>query len=89
MIETHSLIKSFGAKRALDDVTVTLPAGTVTALLGLNGAGKTTLLRLIAGLDRPGSTDVVVGHFRPGRAGQSPPRVSSAMAIRACGLWNP
>ena len=36
-----------------------------------------------------GSTDVVVGHFRPGRAGQSPPRVSSAMAIRACGLWNP
>ena len=36
-----------------------------------------------------GSTDVVVGHFRPGSAGQRPPRVSMAMAIRASGLWNP
>ncbi len=65
MIETHSLIKSFGAKRALDDVTVTLPAGTVTALLGLNGAGKTTLLRLIAGLDRPDGGTVTVCGRKP------------------------
>ena len=36
-----------------------------------------------------GSTDVVVGHFRPGSGGQRPPRVSSAMAISASGLWNP
>jgi len=36
-----------------------------------------------------GSTDVVVGHFRPGSAGQRPPRVSMAMAISASGLWNP
>ena len=34
-----------------------------------------------------GSTDVVVGHFRPGSAGQRPPRVSMAMPIRASGLW--
>ena len=36
---------------------------------------------------REGSTDVVVGHFRPGSAGQRPPRVSMAMPIRASGLW--
>jgi ABC-2 type transport system ATP-binding protein len=60
MIETHSLTKSFGTYRALDDVTLTFPAGTVTALLGLNGAGKTTLLRLIAGLDRPDRGEVTV-----------------------------
>ena len=36
-----------------------------------------------------GSTDVVVGHFRPGSAGQRPPRVSMAMAMSASGLWNP
>jgi hypothetical protein len=34
-----------------------------------------------------GSTDVVVGHFRFGSAGQRPPRVSMAMPIRASGLW--
>ena len=36
-----------------------------------------------------GSTDVVVGHFRPGSGGQRPPRVSMAMAMSASGLWNP
>ena len=41
------------------------------------------------GVTREGSTDVVVGHFRPGSGGQRPPRVSSAMAISASGLWNP
>ena len=37
--------------------------------------------------EQSGSTDVVVGHFRPGSAGQRPPRVSMAMPIRASGLW--
>jgi ABC-2 type transport system ATP-binding protein len=65
MIETRSLTKSFGVYQALDDVTVTFPAGTVTALLGLNGAGKTTLLRLIAGLDRPDSGEITVSDRAP------------------------
>lgn len=65
MIETHGLTKSFGPHRALDDVTVTFPAGAVTALLGLNGAGKTTLLRLIAGLDRPDGGAVTVSGRTP------------------------
>ncbi|QZT64037.1 ABC transporter ATP-binding protein [Mycolicibacterium austroafricanum] len=65
MIETHRMAKSFGSKRALDDVTVTFPAGAVTALLGLNGAGKTTLLRLIAGLDRPDGGTVTVSGRAP------------------------
>ena len=65
MIETHCLAKSFGGNRALDDITVTLPAGAVTALLGLNGAGKTTLLRLIAGLDRPDTGRVTVDGRTP------------------------
>lgn len=53
MIEIVGLTKEFGTRRAVDNVTVDFPAGSVTALLGLNGAGKTTLLRLIAGLDTP------------------------------------
>ena len=57
--------KLFGRFAALHDLSVTLPAGRIYALLGENGAGKTTLLRIIAGLSRPtrgsvrilGSTD--------------------------------
>lgn len=60
MIQTLGLTKSFGRRRAVDDVTVDFSAGSVTALLGLNGAGKTTLLRLIAGLDRPDRGRVTV-----------------------------
>lgn len=60
MIQTRGLTRAFGDRRAIDDVTVDFPEGSVTALLGLNGAGKTTLLRLIAGLDRPDDGAVTV-----------------------------
>ena len=67
MIEVVGLTKSFGSHRALDDVTITFPAGSVTALLGLNGAGKTTLLRLLAGLIRPDDGSIAVCGRRPGQ----------------------
>lgn len=47
------LSKRFGAVRALDDVDVAVPAGSLTALLGPSGCGKTTLLRTIAGFEIP------------------------------------
>lgn len=65
MIEIVGLTKAFGSGCAVNDVTATFPAGSVTALLGLNGAGKTTLLRLIAGLDRPDRGTVTVSGRRP------------------------
>ncbi len=67
MIEVLGLSKSFGSHRAVDDVTLTFPAGSVTALLGLNGAGKTTLLRLLAGLTRPDRGTIAVCGRRPGQ----------------------
>jgi ABC-2 type transport system ATP-binding protein len=53
MIEIERLSKRFGATRAIDDISLTVPAGAVTTVLGLNGAGKSTLLRLIAGFEQP------------------------------------
>jgi len=48
MIEAVGISKSYGAVRALDDVTITVPRGTVLGLLGHNGAGKTTLVDILA-----------------------------------------
>ena len=52
MLEVRDLSASYGAVRALRDVSFTAPTGEVTAVLGANGAGKTTLLRTITGLVR-------------------------------------
>jgi ABC-2 type transport system ATP-binding protein len=52
-IEVHGLRKSYGDKTVLDDVDLTVSAGTVTALLGPNGAGKTTTVHILSTLVRP------------------------------------
>jgi len=61
-IEVHGLRKSYGEKIVLDDVDLTVTAGTVTALLGPNGAGKTTTVHILSTLLRPdGGTALVNG----------------------------
>jgi ABC-2 type transport system ATP-binding protein len=52
-IETVGLTKSYGAKRALDGVSMAVEAGSVFGFLGPNGAGKTTMVRLLTGLAHP------------------------------------
>jgi sulfate transport system ATP-binding protein len=53
VIEARDIVKRFGDFTALDGVSVDVPAGSLTALLGPSGSGKSTLLRVIAGLERP------------------------------------
>lgn len=50
VVEIRGLSRRFGAKTALDDITLTIPAGTVLGLVGRNGAGKTTFIRHVLGL---------------------------------------
>lgn len=55
LLEAAALTRAFGARRAVDGVTLALASGEALALFGPNGAGKTTLLRLLAGLLKPGT----------------------------------
>jgi len=55
MIAVRDVTKRFGDFVALDDVTVEVPDGSLTALLGPSGSGKSSLLRIIAGLEQPDS----------------------------------
>ena len=59
-ILVESISKRFGDAVALDDVSLEVPSGSLTALLGPSGGGKSTLLRIIAGLDTPDAGTVTI-----------------------------
>jgi len=60
-LHLESLTKRFGETVAVDDLTLTIPAGSFFALLGASGCGKTTTLRMIAGLEDPTSGRIRIG----------------------------
>jgi sulfate/thiosulfate transport system ATP-binding protein len=59
-IEVRRVSKYFGDFVALDDVSLSIPNGQLTALLGPSGGGKSTLLRIIAGLESPDAGEVEI-----------------------------
>ncbi len=60
VIEVRGLVKRFGPATAVDDLSFSVGAGTVTGFLGPNGAGKTTTLRMLLGLVRPTNGQAVI-----------------------------
>lgn len=60
MIEVCNLVFDYPGKRALENVSFTLRAGSITALVGPNGAGKTTMLRCLAALEEPTSGTILL-----------------------------
>ena len=63
MIEIRNLNKLYGDTPAVRDLTLTVNPGEVFAFLGPNGAGKTTTIKIISGLLRPNSGNVLIcGH---------------------------
>ena len=60
MLEIKNLTKTFGKFKALDDLSMTIPKGSVYGLVGPNGAGKSTAIRHITGVYRPDSGEIFV-----------------------------
>jgi ABC-2 type transport system ATP-binding protein len=61
VISASRLSKSYGATRAVDDLTFEVRPGVVTGFLGPNGSGKSTTMRMVMGLDHPDSGTVTIG----------------------------
>ena len=59
-IDIRSITRRFGAKTAVDHLTLTVPEGEFFALLGVNGAGKSTLIKMLCGLSRPTEGDALL-----------------------------
>src|SRR5437764_15364487 len=63
MIQLHNVRKIFGEQRAVEDLTLTVPAGEIFGLLGHNGAGKSTAIGMMLGQVWPSSGEVrLFGH---------------------------
>lgn len=61
VIEFHQVNKGFGDRLLMDNLTFSVPKGAIVGIVGGNGAGKSTLMRMIAGMEKPDSGDIVLG----------------------------
>ena len=77
-LRAQGVTVSYGSRPALSDITIQLPVGSVTALIGPNGSGKTTLLHVLAGLITPDSGAV-----------EGPDRVAYMPHQHGIGMWMP
>ena len=59
ILELHNLKKYYATQKAVDDISFSIPEGSIFGLLGPNGAGKTTLLRMITGIFYPDSGNII------------------------------
>lgn len=65
LLQLHHVSKNFQKHKAIDDLTISLPAGQIIGLIGPNGSGKTTLIKLINGLLKADIGEIVIDGFRP------------------------
>jgi ABC-2 type transport system ATP-binding protein len=72
VLEAHGLVKRYGDRAALRDVSLSAAAGELVAVIGPNGAGKTTLLTILAGIVKPDSGSVSPAPRQVGWVPQQP-----------------
>jgi ABC-2 type transport system ATP-binding protein len=77
-IETVGLVKAFGDQKAVADVSLSVPSGSVFGFLGPNGSGKTTTIRMLLGLAEATYGQInLLGHSIPKQVGEALPKVGA------------
>lgn len=61
VIEGKNISKAFGENLLIDDFSFSIPKGAIVGIIGPNGAGKTTLFKMMAGLEKPDSGEIIIG----------------------------
>src|SRR5215207_5752406 len=85
VVETRELQKHFGHVKAVDGVNLAIQEGEFLVLLGPSGCGKTTTMRMIAGLEKPTSGDILIGGRK---VNDLPPRARKvAMVFQSYALY--
>ena len=74
VIEFNGVSKSFGDRLLMDNLSFKVPAGAIVGIIGPNGAGKSTLFRMIQGVEKPDSGEVVIGQHREAGLRRPEPR---------------
>src|SRR6476661_6456281 len=94
VIALHHLSKSYGNVHAVEDLSLSIEAGTVFGFLGPNGAGKTTTVRMLAALISPTDGDAIVAGHTLGvddtalrRVQVVQPRGRTFATSRGCTTW--
>jgi ABC-type branched-subunit amino acid transport system ATPase component len=64
MLAARRIVKAYGGRQVLDNVSIEVPEGCVTALVGINGSGKSTLLDILSGLVPADSGEIVIDQTR-------------------------
>lgn len=85
-IKTKRLSKVFGTRKAVDNVSIELPAGAFLSVFGPNGAGKTTLLRILSTLTRPSSGFAELGGSTLRSIPKRRARTSGSSRMRPCSI---
>jgi ABC-type multidrug transport system ATPase subunit len=86
-IEFEGVVKRFGARTVLDDLSFEVPEGTVVGLLGPNGAGKSTAMRCLLGLQKPNAGHARILGREAGQAGFREATRSAGVIIEAPPLY--
>lgn len=60
LLKISHLVKSFGTKKVIDDLSLTVPRHSIFGFIGQNGAGKTTTMNMVLGLQKPDSGEIYV-----------------------------
>ena len=89
VLSIQNLSSAYGAIQVLDDITMVVPAGRITCILGRNGVGKTTLLMNIMGLLSRRWRGVHGGYGHHGLAGRSAMRPSGSAWCRRAAVFSP